>query len=130
MIHIPDKKELSDFAEQYKLNTIILFGSALNNSFSEESDIDIAVIGNTKLSLDELFELEMYYEDYYGRTIDVVDLKSESLDFFIKVNILNTGEVLFSNDNYKSLEQIRDDVEWYYRENEAFFSFRRRNVLS
>lgn len=130
MIHIPDKKELSDFAEQYKLNTIILFGSALNNSFSEESDIDIAVIGNTKLSLDELFELEMYYEDYYGRTIDVVDLKSESLDFFIKVNILNTGEVLFSNDNYKSLEQIRDDVEWYYRENETFFSFRRRNVLS
>ena len=130
MIHIPDKKELSDFAEQYKLNTIILFGSALNNSFSEESDIDIAVIGNTTLSLDELFELEMYYEDYYGRTIDVVDLKSESLDFFIKVNILNTGEVLFSNDNYKSLERIRDDVEWYYRENETFFSFRRRDVLS
>ena len=108
----------------------MLFGSALTDEFNEYSDIDIAVLGTTPLELDELFELEDFFENQFHRAIDVVDLRSESLDFFIKVNILNTAQVIFDSDSERMLTSLKEQVERYYRENENFFYFRRMDVLS
>ena len=121
MLHVLEELELSKIAKKYKLNSILLFGSILTSDFNEESDIDIAVLGDLPLDLDEVFELEMYFEDQYKRAIDVVDLRSESLDFFIKVNILNTAKVIYTCDHEKMLDDIKEQAQWYYKENETFF---------
>ena len=130
MLEISKDLELEEIAERYHLNNIMLFGSALTDEFNEYSDIDIAVLGTTPLELDELFELEDFFENQFHRTIDVVDLRSESLDFFIKVNILNTAQVIFDSDSERMLTSLKEQVERYYRENENFFYFRRMDVLS
>lgn len=130
MLEISKDLELEEIAERYHLNNIMLFGSSLTDEFNEYSDIDIAVLGTNPLELDALFELEDFFENQFHRTIDVVDLRSESLDFFIKVNILNTAQVIFDSDSEKMLTSLKEQVERYYRENENFFYFRRMDVLS
>ena len=130
MLELSKDLELDKIAERYHLNNIMLFGSALTDAFNEYSDIDIAVLGATPLELDELFELEDFFENQFHRAIDVVDLRSESLDFFIKVNILNTAQVIFDRDSERMLTQFKERVERYYRKNENFFYFRRMDVLS
>lgn len=130
MLEISKDLELDKIAERYHLNNIMLFGSALTDEFNEYSDIDIAVLGAAPLELDELFELEDFFENQFHRAIDVVDLRSESLDFFIKVNILNTAQVIFDSDSEEMLTRLKEQVERYYRENENFFYFRRMDVLS
>ena len=130
MLELSKDLELDKIAKRYHLNNIMLFGSALTDAFNEYSDIDIAVLGATPLELDELFELEDFFENQFHRAIDVVDLRSESLDFFIKVNILNTAQVIFDRDSERMLTQFKERVERYYRKNENFFYFRRMDVLS
>ena len=125
-----ENKDLESISKKYCLNNIILFGSVLTDAFHQNSDIDIAVIAENKLSLEEILELELYFEKKYDRDIDVIDLKKDNLDIFLKINILNTGESIYTNDDHKSLEQLIDATEWYYRENETFFFFRRRDLLS
>lgn len=125
-----ERKDLESISKAYHLNNIMLFGSVLTDSFHENSDIDIAVIGEQVLSLDELLELELYFEKKFDRMIDVIDLKNSSLDIFLKINILNTGKCIYTNDDNKSLEQLVEVTERYYRENETFFFFRRRDLLS
>ncbi len=125
-----ENKDLESIGKKYCLNNIILFGSVLTDAFHQNSDIDIAVIAENKLSLEEILELELYFEKKYDRDIDVIDLKKDNLDIFLKINILNTGESIYTNDGHKSLEQLIDETEWYYRENETFFFFRRRDLLS
>ncbi|MEG0326267.1 MAG: nucleotidyltransferase domain-containing protein [Cellulosilyticaceae bacterium] len=119
-----------EVCEKYNLNSIIIFGSILTEEFHEGSDIDIAVLGAGKLSLKEILTLEMFFEDLLERPIDVIDLKSEGLDLFIKINILNTGVSVYTTDDRQSLEQMIDEVEIYYRDNETFFYFRRKDLLS
>lgn len=116
--------------EKYNLNNIIIFGSILTEEFHEGSDIDIAVLGKEKLSLKEVLGLEMFFEDTLERPIDVLDLKNEGLDLFVKISILNTGVSIYTTDNEESLNQMIEDTEVYYRENETFFYFRRRDLLS
>lgn len=74
--------------------------------------------------------MNYFLEDLLKRKIDVVDLKSDTLDIFIKINILNTGKSIYTIDNNDYLNQYMDDVDWYYRENEHYFKYRRRDLLS
>lgn len=65
-----------------------------------------------------------------GKEIDVIDLRSRELTIFLKINVLNEGKIIYSNDNNIILEKYKDEVDIIYRENENFFWFRRRDVLS
>lgn len=123
-------KDLEHISKKYHLNHIMLFGSVLTDAFHEASDIDIAVAAEHILSLNEVLELELFFEKQFDRNVDVIDLRNERLDIFLKINILNTGKTIYTTDANQSLEEIRDATEWYYRENETFFFFRRRDLLS
>lgn len=125
-----EKVDLEDISRKYRLKNILVFGSALTDAFHEQSDIDIAVIAEAALSLKEVMELEMYFEEKFDRAIDIIDLRNNNLNIFLKIDILNTGESIYTNDNHKSLQELTDAAEWYYRENETFFFFRRRDLLS
>jgi predicted nucleotidyltransferase len=112
------------------LNNVLVFGSLLRDDFSEQSDVDIAILAGDKLNIKRILGLELYLEDMLERNIDVVDLSSENLDTFIKINILNSSESIYSLDNNLALEELKDSLDWYFKENENFFRYRRRDLIS
>ncbi len=125
-----NSEEVLNFINEYNISNLILFGSLNHGEFNEISDVDIALLNEEKISLDTILELELFLENLLNRPIDVVDLRSEKLDLFVKINILNNGKVLFSKDNNKMFDIICDEVDRTYRENENFMYFRRIDVLS
>lgn len=121
-------EEFTGFIKRFDIINIAVFGSILTEEFNEESDVDIAVLGRGSFSLDDILEIELFLERFLEREIDVVDLKSKTLDIFVKISILNSCEIIYSTDN-KVFEEFCDDVEWIYRENENFIHFRKVDVL-
>ena len=92
--------------------------------------MDITILGTSKLTIKEILKLELFLEDLLERNIDVIDLNSDNLDIFIKIDILNDGKSIYTTDNNKFLEKFIEKVDWYYRENEYYFKCRRRELLS
>jgi predicted nucleotidyltransferase len=122
--------EFKEYLSSMDLNSVLVFGSLITDNFNEASDVDIAILSNNKLKLKDILDLELYLENILNRNIDVIDLNSETLDIFIKKDILNNGKVIYSQDPNKTLEKLIDDLDWYFKENETFFNFRRRDLLS
>jgi predicted nucleotidyltransferase len=125
-----NSKEVYDFISQLNLDNVIIFGSLNHGEFNEISDVDIALLNKQKISLDTILDLELFLETLLNRPIDVVDLRSDKLDLFVKINILNYGKILFTNDSGKMFENICNEVDRIYKENENFIYFRRMDVLS
>lgn len=123
-------KELKNYLSKLDINNALVFGSIITDNFNEESDVDIAILGTSKLTIKEIFKLELFLEDLLERNIDVIDLNSDNLDIFIKIDILNDGKSIYTTDNNKFLEKFIEKVDWYYRENEYYFKCRRRELLS
>jgi len=123
-------EEVMNFLNKDNISTVLTFGSFNNDNFSEESDIDIAIIGKHKIDLEEILEIELFLGRLIKREIDVIDLKSRSLNLFLKINVLNDGIVIYSNDDNYNLEKLKDETDRIYKENENFFWFRRKDVLS
>ena len=119
-------KELKNYLSKLDINNALVFGSIITDNFNEESDVDIAILGTSKLTIKEILKLELFLE----RNIDVIDLNSDNLDIFIKIDILNDGKSIYTTDNNKFLEKFIEKVDWYYRENEYYFKCRRRELLS
>lgn len=122
-----------DFIDKMKelnIQEVLVFGSILTDNFNEESDVDIAILSAEKMPIKNVLNLEMFLEDLLNRAIDVVDLNNDKLDIFVKIDILNTGKSIFSADNGESLNSLINSVDIYYKENEYYFSCRKRDVLS
>jgi len=123
-------EEVVNFLNKYDISSMLTFGSLNNEDFSQDSDIDIAIIGKHKIDLEEILEIELFFAKLLNKEIDVIDLKSESLYIFLKINVLNEGEIIYSNDGNYNLEIFKDEIDRIYKENENFFWFRRKDVLS
>ena len=121
-------EEFINFVKKFDILNISIFGSILTEEFNEGSDVDIAILGKDSFSLDNILEIELFLEKFLERETDVVDLRSATLDMFVKITILNTGETIYSTDS-KAFEDFYDEVEWVYRENENFIHFRKVDVL-
>ena len=122
--------EFLEFISKFDLSSIIVFGSLCTDDFNEASDVDIAILAESNIPLDSILDIELFLEKFLKRPIDVLDLKSDNLDIFIKINILNKGKVLFTKDNNKLLEQLCEETNRIYKENEDYMFFRRVDVLS
>jgi len=122
--------EIKDYASKLPIDNILVFGSLITDEFNKESDVDIAILGNTKLQIKDVLKLELFFEDLLERSIDVVDLRSENLDLFIKIDILNKGKSIYTTDDNGSLEKFIDELDWYYKENEHYFQCRKRDLIS
>jgi uncharacterized protein len=79
--------ELKPFLQkEYSVKTIGLFGSFSDNSFSDESDIDILVELEKPIGW-KYFSLEIFLEKTFGRKIDLVTknaLKEQIKDRILK----------------------------------------------
>ncbi|MBM7871395.1 putative nucleotidyltransferase [Clostridium pascui] len=127
-------EEVFNFIKKYNITTMLMFGSIvsddLDNEFNEESDVDIALLASKSIELDSILEIELFFQNLLNREIDVLDLRSESLDIFVKISILNTGKIIYTEDNGMSLEVLYNETDRIYRENENFMYFRKVDVLS
>lgn len=67
------KNDISDYAERYGIEKVILFGSRARGTNSERSDIDLAVrggnVGEFRFAMDELIQTLLMF--------DVVDLSGD-----------------------------------------------------
>ncbi|MEL7596713.1 MAG: nucleotidyltransferase domain-containing protein [Clostridiaceae bacterium] len=122
--------EFIKFISKFNISTVVAFGSICNGGFNELSDVDIALLGKNKILLDSILDIELFLERFLERQIDVVDLRSDTLDLFIKINILNSGKVIYSADNNQLFESFCDETDRIYKENKNFMYFRRGDVLS
>ena len=123
-------EELKEYLNKINIKSAIVFGSIITEEFNNESDVDIAILGDSLIDMKTILKLELFLEDLLGRPIDVIDLKSSSLDIFIKIDALNTGVSIYTSDEGKYLEIFKESVDSNYRENEYYFECRKRDLLS
>ena len=79
--------ELKPFLyKEYSVKRIGLFGSYADNSFTEDSDIDILIELERPIGW-KFFSLEIYLEQFFGKKIDLVTknaLKDQIRDSILK----------------------------------------------
>ena len=119
----------SKISDEFNLDSILVFGSIVTEDFYEDSDIDFAVIGQDRLSLEQKLAFELQLEEILEREIDVIDLNDCSLDIFVKIQALNNGVLMYTRDQNQTLSKCEEETEHFYRMNESFFAKRRRELL-
>ena len=83
--------------EKYCINELSIFGSSIQDKFTEDSDVDILVSFNkdSKISLFDIMDLEKEFSILLKRDVDIVE--KESLKNPIrKKNILTTREIIYA----------------------------------
>ncbi len=87
--------EIVEFLKKDKnISAIYLFGSYATGKYNSNSDLDIAVIYNTKKEIMEHMGISIDLEKMVGGTkVDYVDINEANLYF--KVEILRTGKRLY-----------------------------------
>ena len=123
-------EELKKNFNKIDIKSAIVFGSLITEEFNEESDVDIAILGDSQMDIKSILKLELFLEDLVERSIDVIDLKNSNLDIFIKIDVLNTGMSIYTTDENESLENFKESIDWYYNENKYYFECRKRDLLS
>lgn len=108
------------------INNVIIFGSLASGKFTEESDIDIAVIPQTELSFMNEIDIESQLEDLLGRNIDIININNEDVNELIKIEALNSRFIVMHDDK---LQKAQDFYENYCKENEEFWYFLDKAVL-
>jgi predicted nucleotidyltransferase len=91
--------ELKNICEKYAVSELFLFGSALNEGFNAQSDLDFAVVFNAKLTplehggafLDLLEELQ----NLFNRKIDLISYRVIKNPVF-KEELDKTKKVLYA----------------------------------
>ena len=71
------------------LVSILLYGSFARGTNTRESDIDIAIIGENKISDTVDLNLTLELEDFLGRSIDIIDINDEEIENIIIIEALN-----------------------------------------
>jgi hypothetical protein len=92
------KDQLVKLCETYDIKTMYVFGSAVSEQFSEDSDIDFLIsfkdIPFEKYT-DNYFELHYKLEELFGRNIDLVTENSLSNPYLI-MSIEETKQILYA----------------------------------
>ena len=119
----------NEFKEIFKRNNIenvIIFGSLTKDDFNEESDIDIAIIGENKISDTVDLNLTLELKDFLGRSIDLIDINDEEIENIIKIEALNSDMVIIKDRIYEETYNYYDNL---FRENIEFWNRLDRVVL-
>lgn len=108
------------------ITNIIIFGSLASGNFTEESDVDIAVISKEKIPFNIELDITLKLEELLGRSIDFIDINDENINNIIKIEALNSREVIIK-DNL--LEEAVESYDRLYRENKEFWYILDKVVL-
>lgn len=96
---------------------ILLFGSYARGTQNLESDIDIAIKSNKKVSKKEIFETRLELEEAIKNDIDLINLDDINDDF--KYEILINGKTLYCKNELKFELYKLDRYQEYFDLNES-----------
>lgn len=87
------KNALKQVVEKYGLRIVVLFGSVAKNRSNKNSDVDIAVLVDSKFSLKKELELRRELEILFKREVDLVFLSNAGP--LLLGQIAREGKLLF-----------------------------------
>ena len=92
-----DDAEIKELCEKYHLTELAVFGSALRDDFTEDSDVDILVSfdENFHSTLIDILDLKDFFSNLLNREVDIVEKEGLS-NPFRKKSILSTKEVIYA----------------------------------
>ncbi len=92
------KSELTKLCKLLNIQRMNVFGSAVSDTFKEDSDIDFLISFSEKLSIEEYtenyFELHYRLRKLFNREIDIVTERTLSNPYFIE-SINKTKELIY-----------------------------------
>ena len=94
------------------IDACYIFGSFLTNRFTEESDIDVAILGSIELE-DRLY-IEGILEEKLGRAIDLVNI--EELPKNMQLQIVSRNKKVIFKDNENTDRYLYELNKWYKEE--------------
>ena len=95
------RNSLENICKTYKVKSLFAFGSLVRNEMKPDSDIDLLVEiaeQDPFLYTDCYFELKKQFEILFGRTIDLLEIKSLK-NPYLKKEIDNTKVLLYGKGN-------------------------------
>lgn len=102
-------KIIHDTFTRDDIDACYIFGSFLTNRFTEDSDIDIAIVGNIELE-DRLY-IEGILEYKINRSIDLVNI--EELPKNIQLQIVSRNKRVVFKDNENTNRYLYELDKWY-----------------
>lgn len=126
VLALVNSNNFKDIFLKKKIDNVIIFGSLITDSFNEESDVDIAIIGSEKISSKLDLELSLELEDFLGRSIDLIDINDEDIENIIKIEALNSDMIIMKDEKYDEKYTYYDIL---FKENVEFWSRLDRVVL-
>ncbi|SHH74276.1 nucleotidyltransferase family protein [Clostridium grantii] len=126
LLEIIMSEEFKNIFLNNRVSNVIIFGSFTKDDFNEESDIDIAIIGEDKISFSKELELTQILESKLQRNIDLIDINDENISNVIKIAALNSKFIIIRD---KLLDEAIDFYDRLYKENEEFWCILDREVL-
>lgn len=105
-------KKIHDTLSNYDIDACYIFGSFLTKRFDEESDVDIAILGNVKL--EDVLNIEGILEEAIERKIDLVNI--EDLPYHIQLQIVCKNKKLIFKENENTFRYLYEIDKWYKEE--------------
>ncbi len=92
-----DEQKIEAFCKKWKVRELSVFGSALRDDFSADSDVDVLVElqPNHGLNLYDWLDMIEELKSIFGRDVDLV-AKSGLKNPFRRKNIIDTAEVIYA----------------------------------
>ena len=93
------EKDLNDIAKKYGVKEISVFGSALRDDFTPQSDLDLLIefTDSQNISLFDIIDIQDFFSKLTNRNVDIVEPASLKNPYRKKA-ILSSKEVLYSAD--------------------------------
>ena len=92
-----DDDIIYELAKKYKIIELSLFGSALRNDFSDQSDLDFLVVFSpeTDYSYFDIIDIKDSFESATKRKVDIIE-KASLRNPFRRKEILETAKVIYA----------------------------------
>ena len=103
--------------EKIDCEAILLFGSYARGTQNAESDIDIAIKTNQKISKKEIFQMRLELEEIIKNDMDLINLEDIKDDF--RYEILMNGKTLYCKDELKFVLYKLAKYQEYFDLNES-----------
>ena len=116
-------KVIHDIFTRDDIDACYIFGSFLTSRFTEQSDIDIAIVGNIELE-DRLY-IEGILEEKFNRSIDLVNI--EELPKNIQLQIVSRNKKIIFKEN-ENTDRYLYELDTWYKEDYPFWLILQREL--
>ena len=94
------KKEITAFCQRWRVTELSLFGSAVRDDFSPDSDIDalVSFSSQSEWSLFDHIQMKQELKELFGRDVDLITQRAleQSHNELLRAEILKSAQVVYS----------------------------------